>query len=111
MHVYTLVWLKSDRIGFFIVGLKHPDYSFDSRITPIFPQGCEPEVDGQRRRLSSEITVRKSAIVHLVCVIIMYTIYEMYKDVASPRSSYTIFLECRGSWWRNEVNRKWLCYH
>ena len=26
MHVCTLVWLKSDRIGFLIVGLKHPDY-------------------------------------------------------------------------------------
>ena len=65
-----------------------------------FPQGHEPEVEGRqrRRRLSSEITARKSAIVHLVCVIIMYTIYEMYKDVASSRSSYAIFLECRGSW-------------
>ena len=26
MHVFTLVWLKSDRIRFLIVGLKHPDY-------------------------------------------------------------------------------------
>ena len=34
MHVYTLVWLKSDRVGFLIVGLKHQDYSIDSRITP-----------------------------------------------------------------------------
>ena len=34
MHVYTLVWLKSDQIGFLIVELKHPDYSIDSRITP-----------------------------------------------------------------------------
>ena len=34
MHVYTLVWLKSDRIRFLIVELKHPDYSIDSRITP-----------------------------------------------------------------------------
>ena len=34
MHAYNLVWLKSDRIGFFIVELKHPDYSIDSRITP-----------------------------------------------------------------------------
>ena len=24
----------------------------------------------------------------------MYTIYKMYKDVASSRSSYAIFLEC-----------------
>ena len=55
--------------------------------------------DGWRRqRLCSEITAKKSAIVHLVCVIIMYTIYKMYKDVASSRSSYAIFLECRGSW-------------
>ena len=34
MHVYTLVWLKPDRIGFLIVELKHPDYSIDCRITP-----------------------------------------------------------------------------
>ena len=64
----------------------------------IFPRGHEPEVDGQWRRLSSENPARKSTIVHLVCVIIMYTIYEVYKDVASSRSSYAIFLECRGSW-------------
>ena len=66
MHVYTLVWLKSDRIGFLIVGLKHLDYSIDSRITracihsrrldrilrsvqtqDFFSLGCEPEVEGQ----------------------------------------------------------------
>ena len=34
MHVYTLAWLKSDRIRFLIVGLKHADYLIDSRITP-----------------------------------------------------------------------------
>ena len=34
MHVYTLVWLKSDQIGFLIVELKHPDYSIDSGINP-----------------------------------------------------------------------------
>ena len=51
--------------------------------------GREPEVEG-RRRLSSEVTTSKSAIVHLVCVIIMYIIYQMYKDVASSRSSYAI---------------------
>ena len=61
-----------------------------------FPQGCEPEVEQWQRHLSSEITISKGAIVHLVCVIIMYTIYEMYKDVASSRSSYAIFLKCRG---------------
>ena len=102
MHVYTWVWLKSDRTGFLIVGLKHLDYSIDSRITHacihsirldsdfafcagsrFFSQGREPEVEGwQRQCLSSEITASKSAIVHLVCVIIMYTIYEMYKDKA-----------------------------
>ena len=38
--------------------------------------------------LSFEITASKSAIVHLVCVIIMHTIYEVYKDVASSCSSY-----------------------
>ena len=42
-------------------------------------RGREPEVEGRRRRLSSEITTRKSAIVHLVCVIILYTIYECKK--------------------------------
>ena len=53
----------------------------------------EPEGEGRRWRcLYSEITASKSAIVHLVCVIIMYTIYEMYKYVASPCSSYAIFL-------------------
>ena len=31
-------------------------------------------------------------IVHLVYVIIMYTIYAIYKDVVSPQSSYAIFL-------------------
>ena len=65
----------------------------------IFPWGREPEVGGQRRRrLSSEIPARKSAIVPLVCAIIMYTIYEVHKDVALSRSSYAIFFECRGSW-------------
>ena len=34
MHVYTLVWLKSNQIGFLIVELKNLDYSIDSRITP-----------------------------------------------------------------------------
>ena len=41
----------------------------------LFSRGREPEVEG--RRLSSEITASKSAIVHLVCVIVMYTIYEI----------------------------------
>ena len=44
----------------------------------IFPRGREPEVDGwQQRRFPSEIPARKGTIVHLVCVIIMYTIYEV----------------------------------
>ena len=34
MHVYTLVWLKSDQIGFLKVELKHLDYTIDSCITP-----------------------------------------------------------------------------
>ena len=34
MHIYTLVWLKSGRIRFLTVGLKHLDYSTDSCITP-----------------------------------------------------------------------------
>ena len=59
-----------------------------------FSWGCELEIEGRRRRLSSEITASKSTIVHLVCVIIMYAIYKMYKDVALSCSSYTIFLEC-----------------
>ena len=62
-----------------------------------FSRGCEPEVEG-RCCLSSEITASNSAIVHLVCVIIMFTIYKVYKNVASSRSLYAIFLECRGSW-------------
>ena len=33
VHVYTLVCLKLDRIGFLTVRLKHLDYSIDSRIT------------------------------------------------------------------------------
>ena len=104
MHVYTLAWLKLDRIGFLTVGLKHLDYSIDSRITHacihsikldsdfefcagsrFFSWGHESEVEGQRKwwqrwRLSSKITTSKSATVHLVnYVIIMYTIYKMYK--------------------------------
>ena len=52
-----------------------------------FSQGRELEVEGRRQqRLSSKI------IVHLVCVIIMYTIYEMYTDVASSHTSSTSFL-------------------
>ena len=35
MHVHTLVWLKSDQIGFLIVQLKRLDYSIDSHITPV----------------------------------------------------------------------------
>ena len=78
----------------------------------IFPRGHEPEVDGQRRRqISSEITTRKSTIVHLVCVIIMNTIYEVYKDAASSHSLSAIFLEGRGSWWRREVSRRCFWYH
>ena len=34
MHLYTLVRLKSDLIGFLIVGVTHLDYSIDSRISP-----------------------------------------------------------------------------
>ena len=66
------------------------------RLEVFFPRGHEPEVEGRRQCLSSEITASKSTIVHLVCMIIMYTIYEMYKDIASSRSLYAIFLECRG---------------
>ena len=105
MHVYTLVWLKSDRIGFLIVWLKYLDYSICSIKSNRILRSAqaqdffrEPEVEGWRqRRPSSEMTVSKSAIVHLVCVIIVYTIYKMYKDVASSRSLYAIFLKCQGS--------------
>ena len=79
--MYMLQWIGSDFV--FCTG------------TRFFPRGREPEVDGQQWcRLSSEITARKSIIVHLVCVIIMYTIYEVYKDAASSRSSYAILLKC-----------------
>ena len=73
------------------------DFCVLRRLEIFLCRGRELEVEG-RRWLSSEITASKSAIVHLVCVIIMYTIYEIYKDEVSPRSSYGIFLECRGSW-------------
>ena len=67
MHVYTLVCLKSDPIGFLIVGLMHLDYSIDTltlacircirldRIfafcagSSFFSRGHEPEVEGQRQ--------------------------------------------------------------
>ena len=65
------------------------DFSFCADVR-FFSWGHEPEVQG----LSSEITARKSAIVHLVCVIIMYIIYDTHKDAALSRSSYAIFLEC-----------------
>ena len=66
------------------------------RLESFFPRAVEPEVEGRwQQRLSSEITASKSAIVHLVCVI-MHTIYKMYKDVAASHSSYGIFLKCRG---------------
>ena len=124
-----IYWVSPNIIRFLrcIVGLIHLDYSIDSRNSCMYmlhQMGSDfCEVEGRRwrrqwwrrqwwrrqwwrrRRLSSEITTSKSAIVHLVCVIIMYTIYEMYKDVASPRSSYTIFLKCWGSWWHEEVSQ------
>ena len=40
------------------------------RLQTFFPRVRQPEVEG-RQRLSSEITASKSAIVHLVSVIIM----------------------------------------
>ena len=114
----TLVWLKSDQIAFLIVELKHPGYSIDSRITPacirssgsdrilLSAQARDFFPGGVSQKYTDGATARKSAIVHLVSVIIMYTIYEAYKDVASSRSSYAIFLDCRGSWWCNEVSRR-----
>ena len=106
MHVYTLVWLKSDWISHSRIKTprlfdwwSHYSCMYRSyRIRSDFHVLREPKVEGrQRRRLSSEITTRKSVVVHLVCVIIVYTIYEMYIDVASSRSSYAIFLKCWGS--------------
>ena len=107
--------LRSTR-GFLVVGLKHLDYSIAGRNTRacicyirsdsdfafcagsrFFSRGRESEIEGRwRQHVSSEITASKSAIVHLVCVIIMYTLYGIYKYVASSRSLYAIFLECRG---------------
>ena len=96
LHVYA----PSDLIGFL--------HSAQAR--DFFSRGREPEVEGRRWRwrLSSKITASKT--VHLVCVIIMYTKYERYKDVVSPRSLYAMFLECWGSWWCKEVSWRWLCY-
>ena len=55
-----------------------------------FPQGCELEVERRRQwHLSSEITASKSATVHLVCVIIMYTIYDDIKRSAGGGSITT----------------------
>ena len=92
-QITRLVRLKLDGIRFLIVGSKHLDYSTDSCITP----ACICTI-----RLDSEFAF---------CVMIMYAIYETYKDV----SSYAIFLECRGRgcfcWWRKEVNRRWLYHH
>ena len=74
-----------------------PDFAFCVGAR-FLSQGREPEVEGRQwRRLSSEICARKSAIVHLVCLTIIYTIYEMCKDVASARSLYATFLERLGS--------------
>ena len=115
MHVYILVWLKSDQIGIhsqiktrrlfdwephyscmYMFRQIGSDFAFCAG-SRFFSRSCEPEVEGQQlRRLSSKITASKSATVHLVCVIIMYTIYEMYKDVASSCSSCAILLECWG---------------
>ena len=113
IQAFSLVWRKSDQIGFLIVELQHQIIWL---IVALLLHAYAP-VDRigfcilRRRRLSSEITARKSIIVHLVCVIIMYTIYEVYKDVASSRSSYAILLKCWGSWWSKEVSRRCFCYH
>ena len=130
MHVYTLVWLKSDQIGFLIVELKHPDYSIDSGITPacIRSSGLDQILRsvqvrdfspgpwaGSRRAAGAASFLRnhckKEHPSAPICVIILFTIYEVCKDVASSRSSYTIFLKCRGSWWHKEVSRRCFCYH
>ena len=135
MHVYILVWLKSDQIGFLIVGLKHLDYSTASRITRacihsirldldfVFCTGSRFFFPGPWAESRRTVAVAASFLqnhckqecytVHLVCVIIMCTIYEMYKVVASSCSSYAIFLQwwvcC--CWWCKEVSRRRLYYH
>ena len=132
MHVYTLVWLKSDRSKFLIVVLKHLDCLIDSHITPACIRSIRFDQifafcagsrffpgpwAGSRRTAASFLWNhhKQEVIVHLVCVIIVYTIYQMYKDVVSPCSSYAIFLECRGRvcccWWCKEVSRRCFCYH
>ena len=60
---------------------------FGFYILRLFSRSRKTEIEG---RLSYEITASKSITVHLVCVIIMYTICEMYKDVTSSRSLYAI---------------------
>ena len=69
-----------------------PDFVFGAGLS-FFSRDHEPEVEGRRRRLSAEITASKSAILHLVCVIIMYTIYVMYKDALA----WPTVLRCRHS--------------
>ena len=71
------------------------DFAFCTGLR-FFSRSRKPEIEGLLC-LSSEITTSKSATVHLVCVIIMYTLYETHKDVASFHSSHTIFLKCWGS--------------
>ena len=99
MHVYVLSdWIR--------ICISH-------RLEIFFP-GREPEIEGRRRhRLSSYITASKRTTVHLVCVIIMYTIYEMYKDVALSCSTPS-FSKAEAEFvvaGENEVSQSWLYYH
>ena len=115
MHVYTLVWLKSDQIRFLIVELKHPHYSIDSGITPacIRSSGSDwiwhsaqardfspgPWVGSRRTAALATFLqnhCKKERHCAPVCVIIMYTIYEVYKDVASSRTASFLNAEAAG---------------
>ena len=111
--IYTpyIVWLKSDRMGILIVGLIHLDDSIDNRITPacIRSIGSDfcilhrlkiffPGPWARSRRTmaaASFLQNNRKQERHCASSLCNYHvhIYEMYKDVASSRSSYAIFLE------------------
>ena len=129
MHVYTSVWLKSDRIGFLIVGLKHPDYSIDSRMFTFHQIGfcvlrrrkisfSGPWAGSRRAAATASVLrnhrkkERKSAIVHLVCVITPYTkCTQMELRLALRTPSFSDAESVCCCWWRKEVSCGCFCYH
>ena len=65
---------------------------------------CVPEKE-ERKRENGDIA-------HLVCVIIMYTTYEMYKHVASSHSPSLLNADAVCCcWWHKEVSWRCFCFH